>query len=158
MRELNQDRIRLCFAGWSRSAYAKIQTRGANRVLRGHPIFADDVGHFCLGTPEREINSAQQPEGKRNGNSDYDEDSFQRAQRLSCERHDGFNLSSRRKSIPEKVRAKSNIHAQTPARDASRELFLLTTQFADPKVATAVRGAVVGWGKLERKATVEVQP
>lgn len=25
-------------------------------------------------------------------------------------------------------------------------------------VATAVRGAVVGWGKLERKATVEVQP
>src|SRR5258708_33327911 len=25
-------------------------------------------------------------------------------------------------------------------------------------VTTAVRGAVVGWGKLERKATVEVQP
>jgi len=25
-------------------------------------------------------------------------------------------------------------------------------------VATAVRGALVGWGKLERKATVEAQP
>jgi hypothetical protein len=25
-------------------------------------------------------------------------------------------------------------------------------------VATAVNGAVVGWGKLERKATVEAQP
>ena len=25
-------------------------------------------------------------------------------------------------------------------------------------VATAIRGAVVGWGKLERKATVEAQP
>jgi hypothetical protein len=25
-------------------------------------------------------------------------------------------------------------------------------------VATAARGAVVGWGKLERKATVEVRP
>ena len=76
MRELNQNRIRFCVAGWPRGAHAKIQTRGANRVFGRHPIFADDVGHFCLRTPQREINGAQQPQSKRDGNSDYDEDSF----------------------------------------------------------------------------------
>ena len=76
VRKLNQDSVRFCLAGRTRSAHAKIETSIADRVLGRSPIFSDNVGHARLRAAERQIDCTHQPKRKRDSDSHDDRNSL----------------------------------------------------------------------------------